>query len=223
MPTLVGLAIAWGGILLLISPASRLLGDPQRLSANILGQLALWSLFAAILVIVIKWERRPLGSMWLQPFHWSSIGWGVIYTLFALLVVMPAREWVRRAVGLPGFASGMEKILALPIWFRIFAALTAGVVEDLLFFGFTLTRLATVTGSLVVAAAITVVASAAVHIPNWGVGPSISFVAGGIPAAAFFIWRKDLLAMIVAHACIDLWALAVTPLFSAWWLDVRWS
>lgn len=38
-------------------------------------------------------------------------------------------------------------------------------------------------------------------------------------AAAFrpFIWRRDLLAMIIAHATIDVWALAISPSFSSWW------
>jgi uncharacterized protein len=223
MPTLVGLAIAWGGIALLISPASRLLGDPQRLPAQILGQIALWSLFGAILIIVVRWERQPLASMWLQPFQWSSIGWGLVYVAFAMIVVMPAREWVRRALGLPGFAAGMDKILGLPIWFRFFLAITAGIVEDALFLGFTLTRLASATRSLWIAAAITVVATAAVHIPAWGIGPSVSFLVGGVPTVAFFIWRRDLLTMMVAHAVIDAIGIAITPLVSAWWLDQRFS
>jgi len=221
--SIVGLVIVWGGIGLLISPASRLLGDPRRLSAHILGQIVLWVLFAGILVLVLKWEREPLTSLWLQPFRSSSIVWGVLYAAFALVVVMPLRELARRAVGLPGFAGGMERVLALPLWFRVAAAVTAGIVEDTLFLGFSFTRLMALTHSLWIAAAVTLIATAAVHIPNWGAGPSLSFLVGGIPAVAFFVWRNDLLAMIVSHACIDVWGIAVTPLFSRWWLDRRYS
>ena len=52
----VGLIVAFGGMALLASPASRLLGDPERLQTWALGQLALWALLAAILAIVVLWE-----------------------------------------------------------------------------------------------------------------------------------------------------------------------
>lgn len=218
----VGLAVAWVGTGLLISPAARLLGKPDRIATRCLEQTFLWMLFAAILVIVIVWEKQPLASLWFQP-HWFSVAWGLLFAVLSVLVIIPAREWVRRTAGLGGFAAGMEKILTLPVWFRVVAAITAGVVEETLFGGYTITRLAFLTGSLWLAGALSVAAFAALHIPSWGVGPAVSFLVGGAVSTAFFIWRQDLLAMIIAHASVDVWGLVITPLYSEWWKDRRFS
>ena len=111
----------------------------------------------------------------------------------------------------------MEKVLGLPLWLRVVAVITAGTVEETLFRGYTVTRLSKLTGSMWLAAALSVTAFAALHIPVWGIGPSFSFLLGGAATTAFFIWRRDLLAMVLAHIAIDAWALAVTPHFFGWW------
>src|SRR5262249_565126 len=91
-----GLAIAWGGTVLLISPVARALGDPTQLSSALIGQLLFWLLAATVLVIVVFWERQTLGSLWLQPFHWQSIVWGLLFVVAYYAVLFPTGEWVRR-------------------------------------------------------------------------------------------------------------------------------
>jgi hypothetical protein len=36
---------------------------------------------------------------------------------------------------------------------------------------------------------------------------------------AFFIWRKDLLAMMVFHAITDATGFLIAPMFSEWWRE----
>jgi hypothetical protein len=45
-------------------------------------------------------------------------------------------------------------------------------------------------------------------------GPSVAFLLTGAVLTAFFVWKRDLLAMILAHIAIDAWALVVRPHFS---------
>jgi CAAX protease family protein len=218
-----GLAVIWGGTALLVSPAARVLGDEEQIRTNCLAQLCLWGLFAVTLAIVVSWEREPLASLWLRPLEWQSVLWGLLLACVSVVVIGPAREWVRRAVGLAGFAPALTRLMRLPLWFRVAAAITAGIVEETLFSGYTITRVGFLTGSLWVAGALSVAAFAAVHIPTWGAGPALSIMVGGAVNAAFFIWRQDLLALIVAHAGVDLWGFVIAPLYSAWWLDGRYS
>lgn len=214
---LVGLVVAWGGTALLVSPAAGLLGDPTSIVTKCLEQAALWMLFAAVIGIVILWEKQPLASLWVRPFQCQSVAWGGLLVLASILFLFPATEWVRNALGFPGYARGMGKALALPIWFRVVAVVTAGVVEETLFRGYAVTRLARLTGSLWLAAALSATVFAALHLPVWGAGPSLAFLIGGLATTGFFIWRRDLLAMIVAHVALDAWGLLVTPVFSEWW------
>jgi membrane protease YdiL (CAAX protease family) len=174
-------------------------------------------LFVAILLIVVLWEKQPLASLWLRPFQWQSLAWAGVLVLASVLILYPATEWARKALGLPGYGAGMEKALALPVWFRVVAVVTAGIVEETLFRGYAVTRLARLTGSLWLAAVLSASVFAALHFPVWGAGPVFHFLIGGVAATAFFIWRRDLLAMIIAHVAIDAWGLVITPLYSEWW------
>jgi membrane protease YdiL (CAAX protease family) len=216
-PIIVGLLVAWGGTALLVSPAAQFLGDPSSLLVSVLGQVALWLLCAAVIGIVLFWERKPLESLWLRPWQWQSIAWAGVLVVASISLLFPATEWVRKGLGLPGYAAGMQAALVHPVWFLVFAALTAGVVEEVLFRGYAVTRLAQLTGSLWWAVGASSAVFAALHLPVWGAGPSLAFFIGGLATTMFFVWRRDLIAMIIAHAAIDTWGLVIAPAFSRWW------
>jgi hypothetical protein len=57
---------------------------------------------------------------------------------------------------------------------------------------------------------------AVLHWPLWGGGPVLAFFVGGLATTAFFVWRQDLLAMILGHTLVDMWALVVAAP-SRWW------
>ena len=214
-----GLAVAWGGTALLISPASRFLGEPTQLSSFLFGQLCLWLLFAIVIGIVRLWERQPLASLWLRPFSVRSVAWGLLLVAINYAVLFPAGEWIRRSAGLSGYAAGMETVMAHPLWARALAVVGAGVVEETLFRGFAVTRLAMLTGRPWLAAALTLLAFLSLHVPLWGWGFAAGGLVGGAAAMAFFLWKKDLLALIVFHAVTDAVGLLVAPAFSEWWKD----
>ena len=212
-----GLLIVWGGTALLISPAAGSRSASISVTAGCIGQLALWMLFAAVLLIVCLWEKQPVSSLWLKPFRWQTLAWSAALVLAIIFLLFPVAEFVRNALRLPGYASGMEKIAAFPIWFRIFAAATAGIVEETLFRGYSITRLTNLTGSLWLAAMLSTIAFAALHFPVWGIGPCCSILISGGAITAFFIWQRDLLVMILSHFFIDAWALVIVPLYFEWW------
>jgi hypothetical protein len=156
LPLFFGLALAWGSTALLISPvAVRLFGSSSNLPMTFVGQALMWVLAAAIVAIVLVWERQPLASLWLKPFRWQSIGWGLALAAINYALIVPVSEWLRHAVGLSGFTQGMERV------------------------------------SLLVGAVTT----------------------------TFFIWKKDLLAMMVFHAITDATGFVIGPMFSEWWRE----
>ena len=212
-----GLAVAWGGTALLVSPASRGLDDPSRPAMALVGQALFWSLAAAVCLSVLFWEKQPLRSLWLQQFRWKSIAWGLLLVAAYYTVLFPLGEWVRRSAGLPGFGVGMDRLIKFPLWYRLVAAVGAGIAEEILFRGFSVTRLAMLTGRLWLAAVIALVGFSSLHVPVWGWGFSLGSLISGAAAMAFFIWRKDLLAMMVFHISTDAVGLVVAPLFSDWW------
>lgn len=87
-----GLLLAWGGTALLVNPAAGRVADSSSVSGGVVDQVALWLLFAAVVGIVVFWEKQPLGSLWLKPLEWQSLGWASVLTVFS---IMPAgsRWW----------------------------------------------------------------------------------------------------------------------------------
>jgi membrane protease YdiL (CAAX protease family) len=208
---LAGLVVAFGGPAVLLSPADRLLGSPERLATKVLEELMLWAFLAIIFAIVILWEKKTLASMWIRPLAWSSFAWGLLLAAATIYVAIPFLTEVLRMAGIAGFEAGMAKILVLPLWLRVIAVITAGVVEDALFIGYGFTRLVFLTGSKWMAGIVTIMLVSFLHFPNWGIGPVLAyFVAVGL-AVAFFVWRRDLLANIVAHVIVDGMSLVIVP------------
>jgi membrane protease YdiL (CAAX protease family) len=183
----------------------------------LVGQVLFWALTAAVVAIVLFWEKQSFRSLWLQPFRWQSIGWGLVLVAVYYTILFPLGEWVRRAAGLPGFGVGMDQVMKFPLWYRVVAVVGAGIGEEVLFRGFSVTRFAMLTGRLWLGAVIAVVGFYALHAPLWGWGFVLGGLISGAAAMAFFVWRKDLLAMMVFHMSTDAVGLVVAPLFSEWW------
>jgi membrane protease YdiL (CAAX protease family) len=150
---------------MLLSPASRL-DDPQQPAMALVGQALFWALAAAVVASVLFWEKQPLRSLWLQPFRWQSIGWGLVLVAVYYTILFPLGEWVRRAAGLPGFGVGMDQVMKFPLWYRLVAVVGAGISEEILFRGFSVTRFAMLTGRLWLGAVIAVVGFYALHVHN---------------------------------------------------------
>lgn len=212
-----GLLIAFGGVGALVSPLGRYLGPDDRVGTNVRSQVVLWLLLAAILAVVLLWEREPLASLWLRPLRWRSLLLGLALAAAHIYIVFPFNMWLLHRTGLAGFGAGMNRVLALPMWLRIVAVITGGVVEETLFHGYALTRLGALFGSYWIAAPMVILAFSFLHYPMWGPGPVQTFVVAGTVSAIVFILSRDLLAMIVAHMLVDGMGLIITPLRSEWW------
>ncbi len=144
LPTIVGLCIALGGSVL---PVGKLLNDPHGFAARWIEQGFLWMLFGLVIAIMLRWEKQPLSSIGLR-WRRSSVAWGLLLTVIVIYVTAPLGSWALARTGLPGFEAGSSKLAELPIWFLAVAAVTAGVVEETLYRGYAIERLALFTGNI---------------------------------------------------------------------------
>ena len=89
----------------------------------------------------------------------------------------------------------------MPAWFRLFVGVTGGVVEETLYRGYGVERLAAITSRRWQGGAIAAVAFALAHIPAWGVGFALAVdLPFGLVITLFYLWKRDLLANIFAHS-----------------------
>jgi uncharacterized protein len=168
--TAIGLSIAFLGPAILFTPAHRLLGAPDRNATRVFELLFLWFLAGLLFSILIWWEQLPLASIGFQP-RWRSLVLGLLLALLFSQVVEPFLYWMITRGGMPGFESGLAKIVGMPTWYLLFAAVTAGIVEESLYRGYAVERLALLADSYWWAALGSTTVFALLHWPMWGWGP----------------------------------------------------
>ena len=182
------------------------------MATHIIDQLCMWALLCMLVAIVIWGEGRSLHSLGLNTLSWRSAGWSLvatacIFTANAIIVPLLTR------IGLIDFSNGLAVVVAWPLWLRIFAVITAGVVEEVFYRGYAIERLASLTGSYWFAGVISVVIFGLVHLPFWGVGILFNTLFAGSVFTVLYIWRRDLWPCIIAHSLLDAIAFIILPVF----------
>jgi uncharacterized protein len=105
------------------------------------------------------------------------------------------------AFGREGAAAGTAALTALPLWFRIIVGATGGIVEETLYRGYAVERLARLTGRRWLGASLATLAFGAAHIPAWGVGfAAVADLQAGVVLVLFYLWRRALVANMLAHS-----------------------
>ena len=77
-----------------------------------------------------------------------------------------------------------------------------GISEEVLYRGYAIERLQSITGSKWIAAAISLILFAAFHFRQGLAGVVLAFVLGAI-LTAFYLWKRNLVANITAHFLVD--------------------
>jgi membrane protease YdiL (CAAX protease family) len=209
--TYAGLAISLLGIPAIVTAQRLLAPDPTASSGIVIRELAILAVTAFVLWIVVARERLPLSSIGLRFDHIGrSVGWGFGLAVVAFAVL---------AICLVGFSAldihygeGGAISRALPVTFL--AVLRAGISEEVLYRGFALERLQSLTGSKWLAAVITLVLFAAFHFRQGLPGVFLAFVLGAV-FTAFYLWKRDLLATITGHFLVDFVPNVLFPLLGA--------
>jgi membrane protease YdiL (CAAX protease family) len=211
LPTILGLALALFGlfflrhvILLLFGPA----GGP-----TIPGLIGEWLLCLAVLFIALRLERLAPAQIGLRPVSTFTLFYGLLAGL-AIIALMAAVFALIRQTGLSTHqvAGVMVKLLALPLPWRIALVITAGVVEEFLYRGYAIERLAALTGNLPFAALVSLAIFAMGHLAVWGWIEVANALVGGAALTFIYIWRRNLPLNIIAHMVVDGFPLILLPL-----------
>ncbi len=157
----------------------------------------------AIMLIVLVWEGAPLSSLGLRPVGLSTFAWAAgIAALFIFLlgpVILRIPEWLGR----PGFDRPLADLQKLPVWYLLLAVLVGGSVEELLYRGFAIERLAHIIGSDWLAAVVVTAMFGLGHVPLWGWTPALTTMIPGAVLTIFYLWHRDITANILAHVATD--------------------
>jgi membrane protease YdiL (CAAX protease family) len=205
--TLVGLGVALFVPLLTNLVVTRVLGLTPSGALIAAGLVIHWATFALLLVIVLRWEREPLQSMgWRSP-RWSTLPFGIV----AGLLIAMVSGLVSQGLRLRADTHFLAFLQSLPVMVRVLLVITAGVFEETMYRGYGIERLSKYFGGKWVAAAITLALFTYAHASAVGAAQLAPIVVVGGLVTLLYLWRRDLLLNMVAHATIDALGLLVIP------------
>ena len=168
-----------------------------------MGQAALAALTLFVVWLALAREGLSLAALGLVPLRWQALAWGALLAVFFVRGFGPAAYAALRAFGARDFTGGLDKLRGLPPWLLVVAVLVGGTSEEVLYRGYAIARLESLTGSLWLAALVPLVVFALAHVPLWGVAPALTtFFAGGV-FTLFYLWQRDLAPNMIAHVATD--------------------
>lgn len=196
------------GLPALVAWSLGLLGIPPSPAVAI---APLWAITLLLLLIVRVLEGESYSSIGCRTPSTTDLGWAVVgYGLGFLSIVVADPLVVRLGLrSAEAVASQQPVTLATPL-----VLLTSPITEEILFRGYAIERLETLTGRTDLAVLVSVAAFLFAHVPLWGVGGALQFLPWSILITALYVWRRNLPACMVMHFLGDLTGLVLIPMLA---------
>ncbi|MEG3122595.1 CPBP family intramembrane glutamic endopeptidase [Sphingomonas sp. GB1N7] len=196
----IGLVLALG---LAALPLGMWISPGDDLSARIGREAIWWALGAFVLVWIVRVERLPLRSIGLRALRFKGVAWGVIAAIAMMATVMLSYAVIFPALGLQMNMKQVRSLTHVPLWLQTATMVRAGVVEEIIFRGYAIERIAMLTGSRWAGALLSAAAFIAVHISSWGYAQLIVVAFGAAILTALYLYRRDLGSNMLAHFLTD--------------------
>jgi hypothetical protein len=206
--------------LLALGLAVSLFGAPLLLIAvklidiNSLGlpvRLALWALAGVVCAIAVLASAPWSLLMGLRVPGWRTV-LGAGAATIAVLSAWPLLQSMQRSAAgsLIMENAVFQRIIALPVAYRLFLVVTAAVTEEILYRGFAIGIGKVVLGNTLEAATLSVVIFTGTHF-RWGLSHMLSVLWTALALTSLFVVTEDLRACIIAHGAIDAVGLVLAP------------
>ncbi|HTO52001.1 MAG TPA: CPBP family intramembrane glutamic endopeptidase [Myxococcota bacterium] len=196
-----GLALALFGPFALAALGERR-GRPA-LGEAVVAQAALAGIVVAVLWLALRHDGLTAAQLGFRPLRWPALALGGLLALFFVRGYGPAVYALLRRLRVTGFEGGLAKLAGLPFWYLCLAVAIGASAEEILYRGYAIARLESLTGSLWLAALVPLVIFGLAHVPMWGWAPALTTVAAGGIFSAVFLVTRDLAPCIVAHVATD--------------------
>ena len=205
----VTLALAGPGLVALVG--SQLAPIPLTVAPHAVGLLAIVLITLGVYAWAMRGEGYALGRLGLGQCSGATPFIAIALTAFFVLVFGPIAYWVLARSGSQGFGAGIEAVSQLPTAYLILTIAIVAPAEELLYRGYAIARLFDLTGSYLFAGIVSVIACGIAHIPMWGWAPAATMIVSGAIATLVYLWRQDILVLIIAHIATDLYGIVLAP------------
>lgn len=207
-PTWIGLFISFLGILIARQTVNYFY-PTLTFTAALWKESLIWVCVIALWFVVRCGENLSLRSAGIGTTTWlKSVAWS-----FPLAVVCLVVGGVLVAITHYGHSENAESLGRLPVWLVSLICVRAGVAEELFFRGYAIERLQSLGLNRFWAAAIPLAIFAVGHWTGGWANIVIALAIGAV-LAAFYLWRRDLVANMIAHFMVDFIPNVLPRLFS---------
>lgn len=177
----------------------------DTLPYTLIGFSVLWLLALSVCLYVTRVEKRPLTSIGWEALSWKSIllaiGLGVLLSLLVPVLTFLVSSMIK-----PSNSGSITQVAtSFPWWVILLSVITAGVTEEILFRAYPINRLLEKTGNKWLSAIISLIFFVCIHSSSWNLAHIIGVVIPfGTILIAIFLWKRNLLFVIIVHILIDL-------------------
>lgn len=191
---------------LLALPLIALLGE-KVVEIGPIAELAVqWGLVAAVVGVAASGEDQSFAEIGFRRPTWIDLGY-TLATVVAALLVFAGTDPVVEALGLPVAGDAGTMTAGVGVGLALARVATTGIVEEILFRGYPIERLAAHTGSPLAAGGLTWGVFTVAHAAVWPVGNLLQVAAVAAVLTAVYLRRRTLFPVIGAHVLV--WALSV--------------
>jgi membrane protease YdiL (CAAX protease family) len=167
---------------------------------SLAGREVLWWLaVAVVLAYVTLVERRPLSSIGFRGFGLRSTLIAILAGILLVAGITTIYLLVFPLLHLRMNIAEMNRLLAMPFWYRFALVTRAAVAEEVLFRGYATERLEELTGSRLLAGGVSWAAFTIAHLSAWGWAQLIVAGFGGVVLTILYLWRRNVWVNMIAH------------------------
>lgn len=179
---------------------------PKLVSASDLAialrEIAQAILAVGLLWVLIRYFREVPAKLGVRAPDLSSLGWGLVAFLLSV-IVSSACLAVASKYGITQNPKVLDALLARPKWLLILIAMGAAISEEIVFRSVLISHVEAASGSIIVAAVVSLAAFALSHLGGWGVSQMVFAAVPGAVLTFFFIWKRDIWLCVIAHFLTD--------------------
>ncbi len=201
----IGVALPELGLLSAISP-----GDG---AAAQFGRQVIWLVIGLALLAWVRWaERRPLSSIGLREPTLGTFGYGIAGAVALIASFVLCYALIFPLLGLKMDTQRTGSIISNPYWLQLLIFVLAAFVEEIIYRGYIIERIEGLTGSKWLAFAVSAIAFTLVHLSSWASSQLIVVAFGAIIMGLLYLWKRDLIMVMIAHCLADVVGFALAAL-----------
>jgi membrane protease YdiL (CAAX protease family) len=199
-PVMVFILLALAGPAAFVMVSNHLFGSAPSLFTSVAIQIAYCALAVVLIAAALRVEGASIASLGIRRPTWGTFALALLLLLVAQFILPLVTTPLVRQFSSAAVDEGVRRLALLPLWLRLVMAVTGGTIEETLYRGYATERLVALTGRRAVGGAIAAVGFGIAHIPAWGSAFALTVdLPFGILMTIVYLWRRDLIANILAH------------------------